>query len=83
MKNTHLPIINCIQFYFRYDLDLPVMLDYEIWKASHMLSQTTPYDDDEDEKDESNNLLKSIDDWNEEGKKQFDGEGWVSIERLI
>ena len=34
---------------FRYDLDLPVILDYEIWKASHMLSQKIPYDDDTDD----------------------------------
>ena len=24
---------------------MPAILDYEIWKASHMLSQTSPYDD--------------------------------------
>ena len=34
---------------FRYDLDLPVILDYEIWKASHMLFQNIPYDDDTDD----------------------------------
>merc|ERR1712198_614559 len=28
-----------------YDLNLPYILDYEIWKASHMLSQTSPYND--------------------------------------
>ena len=33
---------------FRYDLDLPVILDYEIWKASHMLFQNIPYDVDTD-----------------------------------
>ena len=32
---------------FRYDLDLPVILDFEIWKASHMLFQNIPYDDDD------------------------------------
>ena len=58
------------------------MLDYEIWKASHMLNQTTPYDDENDE-DENDSLFNSIDDWSKEGMKQFDGEGWVSVERLI
>ena len=35
-------------YWFRYDLDLPVILDYEIWKASHMLFQNIPYDEDTD-----------------------------------
>ena len=30
-------------FVFRWDLDLRVILDYEIWKASHMLFQHIPY----------------------------------------
>ena len=33
---------------FRYDHDIPMLLDYEIWKSSSMLFQTSPYD----EKDE-------------------------------
>lgn len=38
----------CDLFIFRYDLDLPVILDYEIWKASNMLFQNIPYDEDSD-----------------------------------
>ena len=38
----------------RYDLDLPVILDYEIWKASHMLFQNIPYDEDTDADNDSN-----------------------------
>jgi len=34
-----------------YDVDLPVVLDYQIWKASYMLSQTTPYEDEGETKD--------------------------------
>ena len=68
--------------YFRYDLDLPVMLDYEIWKASHMLAQTTPYDD-EDAEDDTEGCARSVDGWNEDDMKQFNKDGWVSVERLI
>ena len=32
-------------YFTRYDLNLPFILDYEIWNASHMLSQTSPYND--------------------------------------
>ena len=34
-------------FNFRYDIDLPMLLDYEIWKASHMLFQKFPYNEDD------------------------------------
>ena len=46
---------------------MPVILDYEIWKASHMLFQGIPYEDDSsDENDDSNY------DWDDE---------WDSSER--
>ena len=32
---------------FRYDIDIPMLLDYEIWKSSHMLFQKFPYNEDE------------------------------------
>ena len=32
---------------FRYDIDIPMLLDYEIWKASHMLFQKFPYNEDD------------------------------------
>ena len=50
--------INFKLYSFSYDLNLPVILDYEIWKTSYMLTQsTTPYDDQEqdDENDEEDN----------------------------
>ena len=56
------------------------MLDYEIWKASHMLAQTTPYDEEEDV---AESCGRSTDDWEEDEKKQLDEQGWVSVERLI
>ena len=64
---------------FRYDLDLPVMLDYEIWKASHMLAQTTPFDEEEEEEEK---IRKSTEGWNEDENK-LEEQGWVSVERLI
>ena len=39
---------------FRYDHDIPMLLDYEIWKSSSMLFQKSPYD----EKDEEENNEK-------------------------
>ena len=33
-------------------MNLPAILDYEIWKASHMLSQTSPYDDEAESKND-------------------------------
>ena len=36
-------------FVFRDDVDLPMVLDYEIWKASQMLFQKIPYDVETDE----------------------------------
>ena len=30
---------------FRYDHDIPMLLDYEIWKSSSMLFQKNPYDE--------------------------------------
>ena len=56
------------------------MLDYEIWKASHMLAQTTPFDEEEEEEDE---IRRSTDERSEDEKKQLEEEGWVSVERLI
>ena len=47
---------------FRYDLNLPVILDYEIWKASFMLTQsTTPYDDEEENNDSDGSKAKEGD----------------------
>ena len=45
----------------RYDLDLPVILDYEIWKASHMLFQGLPYEDDTEEEEDNSDTWD--DDW--------------------
>ena len=59
-----MPVCNT---YCRYDLDLPVILDYEIWKASHMLFQGIPYEDDSSEENDDNNY-----DWDDE---------WDSSER--
>ena len=52
---------------YRYDLDLPVILDYEIWKASHMLFQRIPYENDSDNEDD-----ECCDDWDDD---------WDSSER--
>ena len=38
-----------ILYFFRYDVDLPMLLDYEIWNSSQMLFQNTPYDFETDE----------------------------------
>ena len=34
---------------FRYDHDIPMLLDYEIWKSSSMLFQKSPYDEKDEE----------------------------------
>ena len=47
-----------------------------------MLAQTTPYDDEELE-DDTEDCAKSVDGWNEDDMKQFNKDGWVSVERLI
>ena len=54
---------------FRYDLDLPIILDFEIWKASHMLFQNIPYDDDTD--DANNEIEDEIWDdlWDSNGRQ--------------
>merc|ERR1712079_213247 len=45
-----------------YDLNLPVILDYEVWKTSYMLTQsTTPYDD--QEQDDENDMTKEDDNY--------------------
>ena len=37
---------------FRYDHDIPMLLDYEIWKSSSMLFQKSPYDEKDEDLEE-------------------------------
>ena len=44
-KDLHYPL-------FRYDHDIPMLLDYEIWKSSSMLFQKSPYDEKDEDLEE-------------------------------
>ena len=63
--------------FYSWDLPLPVILDFEIWKASNMLFQKVPYDKEEEdansEKDES---------WDDTWHKKFESLDSPSVDTI-
>lgn len=53
------------EFIFRCNVYLPVVLDFEIWKASNMLFQNIPYEGDKEERDNLDTL------WDDSWHKNF------------
>ena len=57
---------------YRYDVNLPVFLDYEIWKSSYMLAQDIPCTQALDEDD--NDLVDFEPNWKQENEETKEDE---------
>ena len=56
---------------------MPVVLDFEIWKASNMLFQKVPYVNDEEDKNGENDDL-----WDDTWHKQFETPESLTVHKL-